>query len=274
MVSNEILTYAHTPCNVPVVYSPSSGVYRPITSEDFNGAVKDFSGVLDTGIGAEYIIENNGAYSTIGFHVMSPSGLIINFFGSFDGTNYEAITFRNIGSDGYTQKDESDGTVDCYIGSIAALKRIKFSNQNGLTGARCVAGRMVSQLSVLEGIEHSAPPHKFGGDPFHRGIYLNNTTGSGILVYQPPTGFRFAITDISLSVFSAGANITLYEDGDVNNPNSWVFSAFVKATSNDSQVYNLNLSTPFLSSSANYGLYLAADATSTVRGVVHGYYVR
>lgn len=272
MITQDAFSYAHTPFSVPAVLS--SGTYRPLNSNDFNGAFYDFSGCLGTASGQEVVLDNFGNFSTIGFHIPATSGLSVGFYGSFDDINYETITFRQIGGDGYTQIDLYDGSANSHIGSISALRKIKFVNLYGSSQSGCVMGRMTTNVSTLEGIEHGNPPHKYGNTPFHKGIYLNNTTGSGISIVTPPTGFKFIITDIGLSISSAGAYVTLYEDDNAADPDKWVFSAYVKANLADTQVYNLNLSTPFVSSQVNWPLKLHVSDTTTVRGVVHGYYSR
>lgn len=272
-LSSNLSTFNHSPVQIAGVWIESGNYYRPIIDSDFNGKVANFSGTIPSTSSGEYIL-NNSNYSTLGFHICVPSGGEISFYGSFDGQNYDNITLRQLGDDGYTQKATYSNNI-CdynYIGSISALKTVKFVNTITGNGIGYVVGRMSSQVSTLEGIEHNAPPHKIGNTPFHKGIFVNNTSVTGQVIYQPPTGYRFVITDFNLSIFSAGANITLYENGDATDTDSWIFSVYVKATSNDTQVFNSNLSTPYLANSITAPLCICADATSTVRGVVHGYY--
>lgn len=274
METSTPLPFAKTPCVIAGIET-QSGTFRPQSVYDGFAAPYDFSGSMANVISGYYQLDNP-SYSTIGVHVCPPTSGVISFFGTFNGTEYAPITLRQIGDDGYSQKTSINADIHGshdYIGSIAALRAIRFVlTTTGLGGVGMAAGRMTVSVSTLEGIEHEAPPHKFGNQPFHKGIYVNNTTGSGILLYQPPTGQRFVVTDLTLSVLSAGANITLYEDDGYANPDAWMYSTYVKTTSNDTQIITCNYSTPFVASGLNNGLYLAVDATSTVRGVVQGYY--
>ena len=275
MESSNIMTFAHSPCIIGGLQT-SSGTYRPVTVSDYaeSNAPYDFNGVIPNISGASYTLDNP-SYSTIGVRLISSSGVNIGFYGTFDGIEYSPITLRQLSDDGYTQIDYwssgSDGSHD-YIGSIASLRAVKFTALNtGVSGAS-VGGRLSVPVSTLEGVENNAAPHKFGNAPFHKGIFVNNTTGSGILVYQPPSGRKFIITDYCLSIFAGGANVTLYEDGNDSNTDSWLTSVYVKTTANDVKIINMNFSTPFVSSAVNYPLRISVDSTATVRGVVQGYY--
>lgn len=274
METSTPIPFAKTPCVIAGIETVS-GTFRPQSVLDGFPAPYDFSGSIANVLSGSFSIQNPN-YATIGVHIDAPESGIVGFYGTFDGSSYTPITFRQVGSDGYSQQNSisSDtlGQHD-YIGSIASLRAIKFIlTTTGVSGSGTIVGRLSAPVSTLEGIENSSPPHKFGNQPFHKGIYINNTTGSGVLVYQPPTGMRFVITDVNLSVFSAGANITLYEDAGLANPDTWVYSTYVKTTSNDTQIINCNFSTPFVASGLNNGLYLTVDATSTIRGTVQGYY--
>jgi hypothetical protein len=250
-----------------------NGQFRPVTPNDFGGSWHDFSGQLLPASGSEYVIDNSG-YSTIGLHIHTPSGTNVGFYGSFNGSDYDNITLRQLGDDGYTQTAENNDSCQDFIGSVSALRKIKFIVDRSGSATGCVAGRLIKQVSTLEGIEHNAPPHKFGNTPFHKGIYLNNTTGSGMLIYQPPTGYKFVITDLQLSVSSDGGLITFYEDGNANDRDSWVFAAYVKATLGNTEVHSRNFSTPYVANTINNGLYYTVTADSTIRGVIHGYYTK
>lgn len=275
--SSDIQTFAHSPCTIGGLYVVSGGLYRTLRDEDFNGVPLDFSGKIVNTISGEYIVQNP-CYSTIGFYSELPSGMTVSFQGTFDGTHYVPITFRQIEDDGYTQGNTVISDVvekKNYIGSIASLKAIKFVTlSTGLPGVDTfVAGRMVAEVSTLEGIENSAPPHSIGNKPFHKGI---NITGGIVneVIYQPQDGYTFAVTDIKLSASStAGSYVTLYESGNVANPDNWIFSVYVKCPENDTKVYSLALSLPFVSSSGGAPLCIDSSAPALVRGVVHGYYI-
>lgn len=276
--SQDLVTFAHTSCQIMGVET-QSGTFKPLKNTYLN-APYDFSGDLSNTIGSSYTI-SNPAHSTIGLHIDGPTGMTFGFFGSFDGANYAPITFRQIGDDGYTQVTTTGADIAVnhdYIGSVAGLRNIRFTTlttgiQGSLSGF--VAGRLSINPSVLEGIEHSSPPHKFGNPLFHKGFTATDTTISHSGIVQGITDKRIVITFISFGAIStAGANVTIYEgsgDSYALNPDNWAFSTYVKTSNTQTEFFNMSLPTPFICSEKNTPISIVSDADVTLRGVIHGY---
>lgn len=267
MYHNKFTDINHTPGVVQFVYVPESGLFRSIDANDIFPI--SISGNLSQVSGSEVVVDNP-YYNTIGFHIKPPSGATVQFQGSFDGVNFSPITLRQIGADGYCQCTEAE---EDYLGSIAALKSIKFKTTVSGFNAGSYAGRMVKEVSTLEGMEHSAPPHKFGHELWHTGFAFTNQTGINLEIYTPPSGYSFVITYLTFGAYStAGSDITFHEDG--LGVDKWVFSTYIKSNLNDSKYIDTNLTSPYVASAPNVPLNLDLSAETTIRGVLHGFNVK
>jgi len=112
---------------------------------------EDFSSTLSQTLNSSYTYINTIGYSHIGCRVVPPTGGIITFEGTFDGTNWFSILFRSLESSIFTS---SVSTTQDVIGSIIGLKSIRFRTSTAGTADGSVNGRVQSQLSIIEGIEH------------------------------------------------------------------------------------------------------------------------
>jgi hypothetical protein len=271
-IVTSISQLSHTDAEVMYLHDPLSGVLRVAdASKDMGGsAYLDFSGTIGTGIGDMYRFENSCGHSSVGFHLTIPSGGEVQFQGSYDGVNFTPIQMRELSSNGYVQI--TDHTED-YLGSISAVRSMRFILTAAGNLPATVAGRACKDSATLEGIENANPPHRFGNELFHKGFSLSNGVTGNMSLFTPPSGNKFVLTYISFSAIStAGANITFHETPDTGvNANNWVFSTFVKTNANETQFFNIILSTPFVASGANNTLFFSTDASVTTRGVIHGY---
>lgn len=227
------------------------------------------SGNIPSGSGSFVEFDSYG-YSTAAFRINVPSQGLIQFQGTFDGINYNDITFRQIGNDGYSQ--ESFESAD-YIGSIIGTRKLRFLNVTGALNSGSVMGTLSKNVSILEGVEHNNPPHKFGNVLFHIGVNVSGNSFSNSGLFFPQPRHKFAVSYLAMSVSSqAGAYITFHEgSGTSADASQWVFSTYIKASSNDTQFMNAVLNTPYVSSNARSGLFLTVEGNALLRGVVHGY---
>jgi len=221
-----------------------------------------FSGALSQTIGSTYEINVDG-YNGVGFHLVPPTGGQIVFEGSFDGVNWTAITVREIGANGYTQKSS---VVEDYIGSVACLTKIRFRTSVGGSAPGSVGGRMTVPSNTLEGIEHGNPPHLIGYPCVVKSIFCSGSAYN-TPVWVPAAGKKAVITDVHLSV-DATAVITL-SDGAVSL-NDWIIYSSVKVTAGDSKIISENFRTPHVSHQSGGTVYITQTAGS-VTGVLHGY---
>lgn len=263
---------AKQPALVPYAYDRISDTYRAIEAQkDFGGATyNDFSGILTGTLNSEFILDNSCGHSTIGFHLTIPSGGAVSFNGSFDGINYAALELRELSSNGYIIMSNSDND---YLGSISALRKLKFlvTSGNGVDGY--IAGRTCKDVASIDSIENNAPPHQIGNALFHKGVNYSDGGTGNMLIYSPNNNSRFVVTDLSFGVIStAGVNVTFHEAADSGvNADNWVYSTYVKTNSTQSTPINISFATPFVASGMNNGLYMSSDASLTIRGIIHGY---
>lgn len=275
--------------NIAMVYDPSVSGYKGLDWSKLNAIqekidsvasilnappYQDFSGYFNPALNSTVTFQNSG-FNTIAFHINNIVSGQTQFQGEF-GENFTPITFRQIGNDGYAQFVHSGTSSEDYIGSISAVRsvRLKVTQSGRSITSGYIAGRMSRELSVLEGIEHTNPPHKFGNELFHRGFILTNSavTDSGIVGIKE--GFKIVLTYLTFGInSSAGTNVTIHEGtGTANDTNSWAFSSYVRTNPNESQFFNVILSTPFVSATAGKQISLTCDDNATIRGAVHGYY--
>jgi hypothetical protein len=228
-----------------------------------------YSGNIPVSSGDFFEINNNG-YSTIAFNCQCPPQGAVSFRASFDGVNFDSVTFRQMGNDGYTQESSEDSN---YIGSVIGARKIRFVNLTGAANSGTIMGTLSRDASILEGLEHSSPPHKFGNALFHMGINVSGSSIQNSGLFFPSKRHKFAVSYISLSVSSQnGTYITFHEgSGTAGDPSKWIISNYVKVNSNDTQFLNAVLSTPFVAADLNSGLFLTVEGDATIRGVVHGY---
>jgi len=229
-----------------------------------------YSGNMPSGSGSYYEIDSFG-YSTAAFNVQTPSQGTVQFTASFDGVNYDSVTFRQMGDDGYSQEAAETSN---YIGSVVGSRKLRFVNASGAFSSGTVMGTLSKEVCVLEGVEHNSPPHKFGNALFHIGINFSGNAFSNSGLYFPQPRHKFAVTYVSLAMASQnGAFITLHEgSGTAANASQWIFTTFTRNSTNDTQLVNAVLSTPYVSSDFQSGLFLSVQGNDAiVRGVVHGY---
>lgn len=246
-------------CGQPDVGSVvGGGVSSTGTTSLYGG----FSSALSQTFGATYDVNVDG-YNGIGFHVVPPTGGQIDFEGSYDGINWTAITLREIGADGYTQRTS---VAEDFIGSIACLTKIRFRTSVGGSSPGSVGGRMTVPSNTLEGVEHGNPPHLIGYPCVVKAVFCSGSSYN-LPVWVPATGKRAVVTDVMLTVDST-AVVTL-SDGAVSL-NDWIIYSSVKVTAGDSKIIAQNFRTPHVTHQSGGTVYITQTAGS-VTGVLHGY---
>lgn len=229
-----------------------------------------FSGNMPSGSGSFYEVDSFG-YSTATFNVQPPNQGTIQFTASFDGVNFDSITFRQMGDDGYSQESYQSAN---YIGSILGSKKLRFVNMSGALNSGSIIGTFSKEVGILEGVEHNNPPHKFGNALFHLGINVSGASISNSGLYFPRPRHKFAVTYVALGMSSQnGSFITLHEgSGTAGNASQWIFTTYTKSSTNDTQFVNAVLNTPYVASNFHSGLFLSVEGgVATIRGVIHGY---
>lgn len=232
----------------------------------------------------------NEGYQTISFHLDTPGDgdSPVRFQGSTDGITYDNITFRQIGSDGYTQIGTNG---ENYIGSIVGLHSVKFvvaSAVGSVSLSGSLNGRMTQQVSIMEGHEHGHPPHKIGYSVIHKGFnYTDSSTDTSLTAWTPAQNKRIVITDYLMTYLGSAPNtefdLTVHDNSTQgNNPSSttippessWVYSARIStgtASSTNTHAYSI----PWIASNVNGSIYIQitniTGGSVSVRGVLHGF---
>jgi hypothetical protein len=99
-------------------------------------------------------ISNDGGYSTIALSLTIPTGATVEFQGSFDGTNFTAITFRSVSTNEYVQNSTTSGI---FLGSIIGTKLFRVITTSGGSAPGSISARLNKNVAILEGIEHGDP---------------------------------------------------------------------------------------------------------------------
>ncbi len=226
----------------------------------------DFSGTIGKDIDDTYVLTNPTGFSTIGFHLTIPVGAQVNFEGSFDEINWTSITFREIGGDGFRSHAHID---EDFIGSISALRAIRFRTTIAGSVDGSVVGRLAHPVSTIEGIEHGNPPHNIGVAIIRFGVNISGAVTDQVL-YTPPATIhtmRFVVTGYALSTSGTGT-IRIFDE--TNSSDNWIFAGDVK--SNDQSVFSNHLfDPPFVSGALGNSVKVTTTDTAVVQGVMNGY---
>lgn len=254
--------------NALVAYNtlpPYSGTFSVVKSQDLV-AYQDFGSLnnLGSGINSEFVFDNLGGFSSVGFYASIPSGGQVNFEGSFDGINYSEITFRDVGTDGYVQHTDHD---ENFIGSISSLRKFRCRVAVAGSTSGYIMGRAQRDVCTLEGIEHANPPHKIGSMITRRSFEITTQQTSGIL-WTPATGKKIVITDL---VYSAEGNGIVSFFDEIDRSQSSVAKASIKTPNGETTNIIINFSLPFVSDQVNNQLRITTTSALTIYGTAHGY---
>ncbi len=216
---------------------------------------------LDTTLNSVYEISKNG-YNTMAFRLIPPGGGTISFEASFDGTNYEVITFRSITED--ILVNTADDTCNI-LGSISGVQKFRFRTSSAGTGTLgTVMGAMTKQVSVLENIEFFPPPHRFGYLPVIKTVNL--TDSDTVTAWLPASGKTFSVTDLSvLAGGNTDATVQIFSTIDT------VFNTAIDVSNNRQFIYTKSYKTPWLGRAANDSIVINSSAGIDINITIVGY---
>jgi hypothetical protein len=211
---------------------------------------------------------NTGGYSTVGFHLIPPTGGTVTFEASFDNVNWEPITVRGINSDVLTQTADAE---DDFIGSIAGGRSFRVRTSSAGSTLGTVVGRAQRDAAVIETIEFGAPPHRVGYDLIHKdGEYT--TAQAATALWTPASGNKFVVTDMTLiAAGTTDATVSIFDAADASG--SRLFYSAVDVSNNRQFSYNHSFRVPWVSAAADNVLKVTTDANITLFVGVHGYEV-
>jgi hypothetical protein len=215
-----------------------------------------------------YEVINTRGYSTIAFHCNVPTGGEITFEVTYDGDNWESVSFRSVDLDVYTKKTNNGSD---FIGSIAGARRIRFRTSIAGSANGTLKGQIQRDMAILEGIEFGYPPHRFGFTPIHKDATFS-TTQTDTPIWTPETGKRFVVTDLQVSCGGVTDSVVTIFD-DTNVLGNRLFNASVDVTNNKQFFANIPLKTPYLGASINNSLKLTTSAAIDIDVIMHGYEV-
>jgi len=258
--------------NVRLVYGLDAGGLQvasetnriPVLDQRF----VDIDGVIGQNLNNEFLFDNPCGFASIGFRLVVPIGGTVNFEGSFDDTSWTPITLRQIGADGFRNHTHSD---ENFIGSISNIRkfRARVSQAGSVPGS--LHGRVIHDVSTLEGIEHGNPPHQIGHPIFRFGVDIIAPV-SGQVLYTPSVegshSKSFVITGYQLSMSGTG-EISIFDETDSSE--NWIFAASVKVNVAESEFISHIFSPPFVSALAGNKVKITATGTAIVKGVFTGY---
>jgi len=240
-----------------------AGIARLIrdTFEDFGSA-----GNIPAALGSTFVYDNAKGFSTVGFCLSVPTGGSVAFEGSFDGTNFVAITLRSISADGYVQNASVD---EDFIGSISGLRKFRIRVTAGGSAAGSIVGRATEEVSTLEGQEHSPSPDKFGHEAVRK-IEEFSAQQTGAAIWTPETGKRYIVTDLIVSVTGVSSGTVALFD-QTNTAANTLFKAKYNVAANQTERNVVSLKVPFKSSAVDNVLKLTTSAAIDVIVQALGY---
>lgn len=227
---------------------------------------RGFAGELPATLNQSFLIDNADGFASIGFYVTPPTGGEVTFEGTFDGVNWDSITFRGVATDEYQQKTTVAGD---FVGSISNLAMIRFRTSVGGSGPGAVAGRFGIEASTLEGIEFSNRPDKFGGVDVHVD-FSSTSIQTNAVVWDPGAGRRFCVTDCLVFVHgTVDGNLSLFRDSA--STGNYLVKGFMDPSVNAPIIIPLSLRTPFKGSAAGHQLKLTTSTALNLDLSVSGY---
>lgn len=253
------------------VFELTAGGLQKVSQENplpvLDPAFHEVDGTIGQDIGDMHVFTNPCSFAGIGFHLVVPPGGKVVFEGTFDDTNWVAITFRSMGIDEFVNHAHYD---EDFIGSIANLRQVRWRTTVAGTGPGSVHGRVIRSVNTLEGIEHGNPPHQIGQKIIRFGVDITApVTGAELFVpNNVPHDRRFVITGYQLSLSGTG-EVTIYDETDTSD--NWIFAASVKVNVAESEFISHNFGVPFVSTTSGNRVLATATNSAVVKGVFTGY---
>lgn len=204
----------------------------------------DLDGTIGQSIGDTFTWVNPCGFASVGFHLVPPAGGTVVFEGTFDDTNWTSITLRSIDSDEFRNHAH---TAEDFIGSISTLRQFRVRVTEAGSAPGSLQGRVIRNVSTIEGIEHGNPPHNIGYNIIRFGVDVDSVvTDQDLFVPSSEDSHskKFVISGYQMSL-SGNDNVTIYDETDASN--NWIFAASVKVASSESQFAEHQFNPPFVS---------------------------
>ena len=251
-------------------------------------------GVQAIGVGPGFNVRHNPANlgtatnSTSQFNMDGASSMLVTIgtttTGTYvieatgDGTNWGSPEVFDATNDIWVTSSAMTPTLGMNIQVVAGnyrAVRLRTTATLGATMAHTFTSSMTNQF--LGGIDTGAAPHNFGYPLFHVDITTGTTVTTATLI-TPPTGRRFAVTDITVAAGGTTAGIvTIYDAANVafsQGTTNAILRVEVapSTTSRPGVVKNFNV--PYVSSAVNNRVMLTTSAAiNSLYIQLNGYYI-
>lgn len=185
----------------------------------------------------------------------------------FDGTNDVWVTNTNI--------TPALGTIYQVVSQGFRTIRLRTVSTLGATVAHVFNGTLSN--SFIGGIDTGPAPHNFGYTLFHVDT-TTTTTQTTVSLITPPTGKRFAVTDITVAAGGTTAGIvTIYDAANVafsqGTTNAILRVELAPSTTSRPGVVK-NYNVPYYSSAVNNRVMITTSAAINPLYVqINGYYI-
>lgn len=225
-----------------------------------------FTTAIGGNLNDAFTIATGGAAS-LGLHVEPPPGARIVFEGSWMGNEWNVVTLREMGSNGYVTFSE---VHEDYIGSVASLRffRVRVIRQ-GTGEPGHITGKFSNTLSTIEGIEHGYMPHKIGAAVQAKSFEFTQITSNGTIALPLDATRKLVVTDIHFTVADV-ASVVIFSDGSLAD-SKYIFRGNMKPVGGASIFVPISYTLPHVFSGTNRPLCFTQSAAATVDGVVHYY---
>lgn len=227
-----------------------------------------FVGNIPTTLNSAIEIVNLDGFSTIVAWVTAPTGGEISFELSVDGIHWETAYLWSLKDEIYTPKTSNN---ESFRGSIAGARKFRFRVSSGGSAQGTVMGRIIREVSTVEGIEFGWPPHRIGFPTIHKDVSYT-TAQTGTAIWTPASGKTYHITDASIIVGGTTDGIvTLFDNTDATG--NRLFKGAIEVTTNKQFVWDHQLKTTFRGAAADNVLKITTSANITIDVILHGYEV-
>jgi hypothetical protein len=213
----------------------------------------------------DYTEFENRGFSTITFYLVVPTGGEITFQANLDGA-WENVSLRSIDNDVYQSVITSDGN---FIGSIIGLPKIRFLTTVAGSAPGTVSGSVSRGVSILEGIEFGAPPHRFGYEPIHVDASFTSAQTATVL-FTSDADKKGVVTDFYVVVSgTTDCRIKVFDETDTTG--NYIFNAEVEVATNKNFIFGHTFVTPYIQSAKGNSWKITTSADCDVDLIGHGY---
>ena len=191
---------------------------------------------------------------------------MVKFQGSWTQIKWKDLTVRQMAAHGYVSQAEEE---EDYIGSCSTFQYVRFLVVRGGVTPGEIRGRFSSYPSTLEGIENSAPPHKFGCKLNSTDFTFTSVTSNGTICFPEHTYHKLVVGDLHFTVNDANTLVTV-SDGSLAEGHH-IFRGNIKPAGGQTVFVPISFSLPHVFNGTNRPLCFSQTGAATVDGVVHYY---